>query len=116
MTLRALLRAQSAQAPPSGLVYLRNAAIRGSLDAFGYDYLEAHLGGERVGRLALLTFEGLRGEGGDYAYEALNLANGSRTTSEIGDALSAIYGPIPQESVDRFLAAAAEAGLLARAR
>jgi len=116
MTLRALLRAQSAQAPPSGLVYLRNAAIRGSLDAFGYDYLETHLGGERVGRLALLTFEGLRGEGGDYAYEALNLANGSRTTSEIGDALSAIYGPIPQESVDRFLAAAAEAGLLAKAR
>jgi hypothetical protein len=46
----------------------------------------------------------------------LNLANGSRTTSEIRDALSAIYGPVPQQAVDEFLAAAAEAGLLTNAR
>jgi hypothetical protein len=45
-------------------------------------------------------------------YEALNLANGSRTNVEIRDALSAIYGPVPQEHVDAFLAAAADAGLL----
>src|SRR4029077_1316028 len=107
-TLRALLPAPAAP-PPTGPVYRRNAAIRGSLDAFGYDYLEDHLGHERVTKLTLLNFEGSRGEGGDYAYEALNLANGSRTTSEIRDALSAIYGPIPQEPVDQFLAAAAEA-------
>ena len=45
-------------------------------------------------------------------YEALNLANGTRTTKDIRDALSAIYGPVPQEQVDAFLAAAADAGLL----
>jgi len=97
---------------PSGPVYHRNPNIRGSLDAFGYDYLESHLGHDRVAKLALLNFEGPRGEGGDYAYEALNLANGKRTTSEIRDALSAIYGPVSQEAVDQFLAAAAKVGLL----
>ena len=82
----------------------------------GYDYLEAHLGHDRVAKLTLLNFEGLRGEGGDYAYEALNLANGSRTTSEIRDALSAIYGPVPQDAVDQFLAGAAEGGLVIATR
>lgn len=96
----------------AGLVYRRNPAIRGGLDAFGYDYLTDHLGATRVEKLALLQFEGPRGEGEDYVYEALNLANGSRTTTEIRDALSAIYGPVPQEHVDAFLAAAADAGLL----
>jgi hypothetical protein len=99
--------------PAAGPIYRRNPAIRGSLDAFGYDYLEAHLGHDRVAKLALLNFEGSRGEGGEYAYEALNLANGKRTTSEIRDALSAIYGPVPQDAVDQFLAGAAEGGLLA---
>jgi aminopeptidase YwaD len=106
----------TAPPPPSGPIYRRNAAIRGSLDAFGYDYLEAHLGHDRVAKLTLLNFEGLRGDGGDYSYEALNLANGSRTTSEIRDALSAIYGPVPQDAVDAFLAAAAEGGLVGKVR
>ena len=114
-TLRALLRS-SAAPPSSGPVYRRNSDIRGSLDAFGYDYLEAHLGHARVASLTLLSFDGPRGEGGEYAYEALNLVNGSRTSSEIRDALSAIYGPIPQEHVDQFLAATTEAGLTVRVR
>jgi len=114
--LRRLLSDPAGSPAPSGSVYRRNPATRGSLDAFGYDYLEDHLGRDRVAKLALPNFEGLRGEGGDYVYEALNLANGSRTTSEIRDALSAIYGPVPQEAVDDFLAAAAEAGLLSKVR
>jgi hypothetical protein len=114
--LRRLLADPAGPPAPSGLVYRRNPATRGSLDAFGYDYLEDHLGRDRVAKLALPNFEGLRGEGGDYVYEALNLANGSRTTSEVRDALSAIYGPVPQEAVDDFLAAAAEAGLLSKVR
>ena len=114
--LRRLLSDPAGSPAPSGSVYRRNPATRGSLDAFGYDYLEDHLGRDRVAKLALPNFEGLHGEGGDYVYEALNLANGSRTTSEIRDALSAIYGPVPQEAVDDFLAAAAEAGLLSKVR
>jgi aminopeptidase YwaD len=105
-------------APPAsastspGLAYRRNPAVRGGLDAFGYDYLADHLGSARVEKLELLRFEGPRGAREDYVYEALNLANGSRTTTEIRDALSAIYGPVPQKHVDAFLAAAADAGLL----
>ncbi|MEA2413557.1 MAG: aminopeptidase YwaD, partial [Thermoanaerobaculia bacterium] len=102
--------------PASGPLYRRNQNIRGSLDAFGYDYLEAHLGHDRVAKLTLLNFEGPRGDGGDYTYEALNLANGTRTTSEIRDALSAIYGPVPQDAVDQFLAAVADGGLAERVR
>ncbi len=110
-TLRTLLPAAPAPTP-TGPIYSRNPNIRGNLDAFGYDYLEAHLGHDRVAKIALLNFESLRGEGGDYTYEALNLVNGSRTTSEIRDALTAIYGPIPQDAVDQFLAGAAEGGLV----
>ncbi len=112
-TLRTLLPTPPAPTS-SGPIYRRNPNIRGNLDAFGYDYLEAHLGHDRVAKLALLNFESPRAEGGEYAYEALNLVNGSRTTSEIRDALSAIYGPIPQDAVDQFLAGAAEGGLLER--
>src|SRR5258706_2117551 len=98
--------------PASGPGYRRNPAICGSLDAFGYDYLAAHLGHDRVAKLALLNFDGSRGEGGEYAYEALNLVNGKRTTGEIRDALSAIYGPVPQDAIHQFLFAAAEGGVL----
>jgi hypothetical protein len=114
-TLRTLLRTTPAP-PPTGPVYKRNPTPRGSLDAFGYDYLADHLGHDRAAKLALLNFESPRAEGGDYAYEALNLVNGARTTSEIRDALSAIYGPIPQDAVDQFLAAVAEGGLVGRVR
>jgi Predicted aminopeptidases len=114
-TLQTLLRTPPAPSP-TGPVYKRNPTPRGSLDAFGYDYLADHLGRDRAAKLTLLNFESPRAEGGDYAYEALNLVNGSRTTSEIRDALSAIYGPIPQDAVDQFLGAAAEGGLVGSVR
>ena len=97
---------------PTGIVYRRNPAIRGTATAFGYDFMTDRLGRARMASLALLSFDGIRGSGGDYAYEALNFANGTRSTKEIRDAVSAIYGPVPQQHVDEFLAAAAEAGLL----
>jgi hypothetical protein len=99
--------------PPSVKgAYRRNPAMRGGLDAFGYDYMADHLPTARIESLKLPGFEGLRGGGEDYVYEALNLANGARSNQAIRDALSAIYGPVPQEHVDAFLSAAADAGLL----
>jgi aminopeptidase YwaD len=103
------IRGTSPIAPVAGN-YRRNPEIRGGLDAFGYDFLADRLGEARVDGLKLLKFE----NGEDYVYEALNLANGTRTTKEIRDALSAIYGPVPQDYVDAFLAAAAEAKLLVK--
>src|SRR5436305_11630954 len=111
--LQHLLPDAGAPPAPHVKVYHRNAKFRGSLDAFGYDYLGDHIGNDKSCKLALPAFEGLRGGGEDYAYEALNLVDGKRTTSEIRDALSAIYGPVPQETVDGYLAALAEAGLVA---
>jgi aminopeptidase YwaD len=102
-SLRRLLPDGGTAPVPHGRVYRRNAAVRGSLDAFGYDYLADHLGKERSSKLAL---------GEEYAYEALNLVDGKRTTSEIRDALSAINGPVPLEAVEAYLDTLKDAGLV----
>jgi hypothetical protein len=97
----------------AALVYRRQPRPRGPLTAFGYDYLTDRLGPERVKALALLRHEGARGDGGEYAYEALNLADGTRSVRQVRDALSAIYGPVPVEAVAEYLRALASIGLLA---
>lgn len=99
--LRHLLGDPAPPPAPRGKVYRRNANVKGSLDAFGYDYLADHLAKPR--RLALSE---------DDAYEALNLVDGKRTTSEIRDALAAIYGDISLENVESYLATLQEAGLV----
>ena len=75
------------------------------MSAFGYDYFTDHYGAERERAMRLLQFQGLRGSGGDYAYEVLNLVNGRRTAQDIRDAVSAIYGPVPLELVVEYLRA-----------
>jgi len=87
------------------LVFRRNAQIKGPMSAFGYDYFSDHYGAERERSLRLLQFQGLRGGGGDYSYEVLNLVNGRRTVQEIRDVVSATYGPIPLEVVLEYLRA-----------
>jgi len=95
------------------LVFRRRPSPRGPMSVFGYDYLQAHLGGEQHDALALLAAAPARG-GGDYAYEALNLADGKRTAGEIRDALTAIYGPVPLTAVVEYLRALESVGVLAR--
>lgn len=100
--LERLAGAPGAAAPAHGdgaLVFQRNDAIRGQMGVFGYDYLEDHLGRAAADSLRLPRHQGLRGSGGEYAYECLNLVDGRRTLQEIRDALSAIYGPVPLELV-----------------
>ena len=87
------------------LVFQRNAKIKGTMSAFGYDYFTDHYGAERERSVRLLQFQGLRGGGGDYSYEVLNLVNGRRTVQEIRDFVSAVYGPIPLEVVLEYLRA-----------
>jgi hypothetical protein len=77
-------------------VYRRNPKIKGTMGAFGYDYFTAHYAKHAEIRLD-----------DEYRYEALNLVNGTRTASEIRDALSAIYKPVPLEDVEQYLAALA---------
>ncbi|HEV7767344.1 MAG TPA: DUF4910 domain-containing protein [Thermoanaerobaculia bacterium] len=79
----------------------RSSKIRGTMGAFGYDYFTAHYPKHKDIRL-----------GEEYRYEALNLVNGTRTTSEIRDALSAIYGPVPLADVEQYFDALASIGVI----
>ena len=93
-------------------VFQRMPAPRGPMAVFGYDYLEAHIGAEKAAALKLPTYSGLRGGGGEYAYEVLNLVDGRRTAREIRDVVSAIYGPVPLEMVREYLGALQSAGVI----
>lgn len=83
---------------PTGPVYRRNPAIKGTMGAFGYDYFNDKYGAENARRIRL---------GDDYRFEALNLVDGKRTTSEIRGMLAAIYGPVELAHVEEYLAALA---------
>jgi hypothetical protein len=105
-SLGKLLGVTKLASPPAfngRLVFRRNAKLKGPMSAFGYDYFTDHYGAERERAIRLLQYQGLRGAGGEYAYEVLNLVNGRRTTQEIRDAVSATYGPIPLEVVAEYL-------------
>lgn len=88
-----------------GRIYRRNPDVKGPMIAFGYSYLTDHYGEEKAGKLRLLSFQAIRGNGSEYAYEVLNLVDGVRDTNAIRDAVSAIYGPIPIELVEEYLTA-----------
>jgi hypothetical protein len=75
------------------------------MSVFGYNYLSDKLGAERTGALKLLQYRGLRGSGGEYAYEVLNLTGPGRRAIDIRNDVSAIYGPVPLELVVDFLRA-----------
>lgn len=105
---RASLNSLTPETPAEGdgrLFFRRNPAIKGTMSAFGYDYFTDKYGAEKVGSIRLLRFQGLRGSGGEYAYEVLNFADGKRNVQQIRDAVSAIYGPIPVELVLEYLRA-----------
>jgi len=101
------LAGSSARIPggDSALVFARNPELRGPMSVFGYNYLSDKLGPEREGALRLLRYRGLRGSGGEYAYEVLNLAGSGRRAIDIRNDVSAIYGPVPLEVVVEFLRA-----------
>jgi aminopeptidase YwaD len=106
-------RGGSAEPADARLVFRRNVKINGPLSVFGYDYFEAHFRGTKP---ALLSYRGARGEGADYAYEALNLVDGKRTVGDIRDDLAAIYGPVPIEIVLEYLRALETIDVVRRAR
>ena len=84
------------------MIFRRRDELKGPLTAFGYDYFTDKYRGPTV---RLLTYRGLRGSGGEYAYEVLNFVDGRRNAQQIRDAVSATYGPIPLEIVVEYLKA-----------
>ena len=99
----------------ASIVFQRNHQIKGPMSVFGYDYLEDKYGEERAKKLKLLQYQGLRGGGEEYAYEALNFVDGKRNAQQIRDAVSAEFGPVPLEYVVEYLKALEEIGVVRRA-
>jgi hypothetical protein len=79
------------------------------MSVFEYDYFDDHHKGPAP---RLSTYQGLRGSGGEYMYEVLNLVDGERTARDIRDTVSAEYGPVPLDVVVEFLRALEEAGVV----
>ena len=103
-------------APGAGLIFRRAAQPRGPLAVFGYDYFVDHAKAAGVGTPKLFTYEGLWGAGEEYAYEALNFADGRRNAQGIRDAVSAEYGPVPLEMVVEYLKALEKIGVVAEVK
>jgi aminopeptidase YwaD len=97
-------------------VFQRKADPKGPLAVFGYDYFAEHAKASGVARPKLLSYEGLWGGGEEYAYEVLNFADGKRRASDIGDAVSAEYGPVPLEMVVEYLKALEKIGVVAEVK
>ena len=95
----------------AAVIYTRNPEPKGPMTVFGYDYFLDHYGVEKKPP-ALLNYNGLNGDGAEYAYEALNLVNGNNDVSAIRNQLSAEFGPVPIDIVSEYLEALASIGVL----
>jgi aminopeptidase YwaD len=93
-------------------VFHRRATPRGPLTVFGYDYFEDHARAAGVPEPKLLSYQGGWGSGEEYAYEALNLADGRRSTQDIARVLSAEYGPVSVDLVGEYFEALRRIGVV----
>ena len=94
------------------VVYRRLKEPRGPLTVFGYDYFADHAKVAGMSTPKLLSYEGSWGAGEEYAYEALNFADGRHSALEIADELSAEYGPVPLGLVTEYLQALKGIGIV----
>jgi aminopeptidase YwaD len=95
-----------------GKRFRRTGDVKGPMVVFGYDFFADHAKAAGVATPKLLSYEGLWGAGEEYAYEALNFADGKRNALEIRDAVSAEYGPVPLELVAEYLKALEKIGVV----
>jgi len=102
--------------PERDVVYKRKAEPKGPLVVFGYDYFADHAKAAGVATPKLLSYEGLWGSGEEYAYEALNFADGKRNAQKIRDAVAAEYGPVPFEAVAEYFQALEKIGVVERVK
>ncbi len=94
-------------------IYRRKVDPKGPMNGFGYSWLDDQLEKEGLPRPALIEREGPH-DAASFAYEALNLVDGTRNVRDICDFLSATIAPVPVEDVAEFLATLEKVGLLER--
>lgn len=106
----------STVAPPSARdprVPIRNPEIRGPLDVYYYNHFDEALaarGLSEAGLPPLPPVEGL--DEGLMTYEAVNLADGRRSVTEIRDALTGRYTPLPTAFVAAYFERLARVGIV----
>jgi len=106
-------QAAAQRSKTSGATVIRRVEQpRGPLTAFGYDYFTEHAKAAGIPKPRLLSYEGEWGAGAEYAYEALNLANGQRTAEQICTLLSSEYGPVSPQLVVEYLQALRQLGIV----
>jgi aminopeptidase YwaD len=102
-------RLRSAMPPPAApadrRVPARRPGIVGPLNVYYYDYF-ADIPGADFSKIALAARE----DGDVLAYEALNLADGTRSVSEIRDVLAGRYAPVPLSAIAEYFELLAKAG------
>jgi hypothetical protein len=103
---------RSAVKGEGAVIYHRLKGPRGPMAVFGYDYFSDHAKPAAGSAPKLLSYDGAWGSGEEYAYEALNFADGRRNAQQIADALSAEYGPVPPALVFEYLQALKRIGIL----
>ena len=109
---------QAAMPPPPPTtdrrVPIRAPGIAGPLNVYYYDYFAEVPGADpaKAGTLFAPPESALakREDGEVLVYEALNLADGKRTVSDIRDALSGRYAPVPLPAVAEYFELLARAG------
>jgi hypothetical protein len=94
--------------PADPRVPARDPEIKGPLSVYYFDYLRR--AGAGAGTDAAKTALAAREDGALLAYEALNLADGRRSISEIRDALSGRYTSVPLTAVAEYFEMLARAG------
>ncbi|MGE5413613.1 MAG: DUF4910 domain-containing protein, partial [Syntrophomonadaceae bacterium] len=92
-------------APADPRVPTRNPAIVGPLDVYYYDYF-ADIPGADLTATALAR----RDDGDVLAYEAVNLADGKLSISEIRDVLAGRYAPVPLSAIAEYFELLAKTG------
>lgn len=105
--------APAAASTEPDVVYRRAPEPKGPMTGFGHSYFEEKRLEKKLPAPGLALWNGLWGGGSDYVYETLNLVDGKRTVRQIRDDLSAIYGPVPIESVAEYLDLLRQIGVLA---
>ena len=95
------------------MIYRRKADPKGPMSGFGYSWLGDQLERKGLPRPTLLD-RASPGDTASFAYEALNLVDGTRNVQDIRDFLSATIAPVPIEEVREFLATLEKVGLLER--
>jgi hypothetical protein len=103
---------RSAPKGDGAIVFRRLKEPRGPLAVFGYDYFADHAKSAGIDAPKLLKYEGAWGDGDEYAYEALNFADGTRNALEITDELAAEYGAVPLDLVVEYLKALRKLGIV----